>query len=219
MGADIARDAFEAAAGLFDGRGDGGGDKRSGAVARDGGGDAVERARVAFHHVVAAGAVDVHVDESRHDGHCRRRRNRPRRPARGFHRDGRRGDAAASTTITPSLISSWASGCGWRGWRWSWHRSPALESQGLTRECYSEAGRRNHRRALHPVASSLQSMCRSNSEGERDGIRQALRGAEAAAPAPQDSQGQSETLRTGKTSARQASRAGQEISDAARCAP
>src|SRR5277367_3270941 len=71
VAANVARNAFEAVAGLLDCRGDGGGDERRGAVARDRGGNAVECAGGAFHHVVAAGAVDVYVYKSGHDGHFR----------------------------------------------------------------------------------------------------------------------------------------------------
>ena len=71
MRADVACDSGEAMARVFDGCADRGGDERRGAVACDRGGDAVERARIRLHEVVAAGAVDVHVDESRNYRHAR----------------------------------------------------------------------------------------------------------------------------------------------------
>ena len=57
-------DACDGLAGAIFAGGDRRGDKRRGAAARDGLRDGGERLWRAFHYVVAAGAVDVHVDES-----------------------------------------------------------------------------------------------------------------------------------------------------------
>src|SRR5271155_2506029 len=39
---------------------------------RDSGSDAVERARIGFHYIVAARAMNVQIHKARHDGHSRR---------------------------------------------------------------------------------------------------------------------------------------------------
>ncbi len=58
------------AARFIDGSGDGCREDRRGAVARNGGGDAVERGGRRFHHVMAAGAVDMDVNKAGNDGHA-----------------------------------------------------------------------------------------------------------------------------------------------------
>src|SRR4029077_14613208 len=68
---DVAGDGLEALAGLFLGGRNGGGEHRSGAEARHGGGDTVESARSGFHYIVPAGAVDMDVYEARDDRHAR----------------------------------------------------------------------------------------------------------------------------------------------------
>src|ERR1700735_2201505 len=68
--ANVEGDSFKAAARFVDRSGDGGGNERCGAMARYRGRDAIERARACFHHVMAAGAVDVHVHKAGHDSHA-----------------------------------------------------------------------------------------------------------------------------------------------------
>ena len=81
---DEASDAFDAAAGIFRTCGHRRRDERSGAVTRDHASDGRHRVVGAFHHVVAAGAVDVHVDEAGNGGQMR-----------GFHFFGAGGEAHA----------------------------------------------------------------------------------------------------------------------------
>ena len=61
---DITRDAMQALAGLFRGCRNGGRDERCGTASRYCRRDFPDCLRGAFHHVVAAGAVNVHVDEA-----------------------------------------------------------------------------------------------------------------------------------------------------------
>src|SRR5277367_5408102 len=65
-------------------------------------------------------------------------------------------------------------------------------------------------RALHPFPGSLQSWGATYWE-EMDVLRQAIRSSEAAAPPPQDRQGEGEAVRARETAARQAPRIGQEV--------
>ena len=69
MFANVAGDALEAVAGFVDGRGDGGRDDRRGAVRATVAVMRSGRGAVAFHHVMATRAVNVHVDEAGNDGH------------------------------------------------------------------------------------------------------------------------------------------------------
>ena len=66
----VAGDGRQAADGFFWRRGDGGGDDHSGAETRHGFGDQAQRFGSAFHHVMAAGAVDVYVHKSGHHDHA-----------------------------------------------------------------------------------------------------------------------------------------------------
>ncbi len=66
----IAGDRRQAADGFFRRRGDGGGDDRSGAEARHGFGDPAQRFGSAFHHVMAARAVNVYVHKSGRNDHA-----------------------------------------------------------------------------------------------------------------------------------------------------
>ena len=70
--------------------------------------EVIGRARaIRFHDVVAAGAVDMQVDETRARPSNLWPRSRSRQRVCGFHRDARRRDRLPSTIITPSPISSW----------------------------------------------------------------------------------------------------------------
>ena len=61
---DVSGDSFDGAESFVRAGGYRGGDERSGAVFRDFASDGAQRAAASFHDVVAAGAVDVHVEEA-----------------------------------------------------------------------------------------------------------------------------------------------------------